>query len=309
MARRRNGRKVDGWIIVDKPQGMTSTQMIGKVRRATKAAKLGHGGTLDPVATGILPIALGEATKTIPYCQDATKVYGVTIRWGEATATDDVEGNVTETRAHRPGEAAIRAALPTFTGMISQMPPAFSALKVDGKRAYDLARKGEAPELKSRDIRIDRIDLVAMPDADHAEFEVVCGKGTYIRALARDLARTLGTVGHVATLRRTQVGPFREAMAISIDKLAECDTSAPLSGVLLPVETALDDIPALALTETEARLLRQGQTVEVPGASNGPCQVRSGRNLVAIGKVEACFLRPLRVLNLKEEESHDVDHG
>ena len=301
MARRRKGLGVDGWIVVDKPRGMTSAQAVGKVRRAARAAKLGHGGTLDPAATGVLPVALGEATKTVPFCQNAGKDYAFTVRWGEATATDDAEGEVTETSARRPTRNAVLEALPAFTGTILQTPPAFSALKVDGRRAYELARKGETPALGPRRVTIERFVLAAVPDRDSATFEVTCGKGTYVRALARDLARRLDTVGHVAALRRTRVGPFLERMAISVDKLARCATSAPPSGALLPVETALDDIPALALTETEASLLRQGRAVDAPGARDGACLVRSGRRLVAIGEVEAGTLRPSRVFNLHEE--------
>ncbi len=301
MARRRKGLGVDGWIVVDKPRGMTSAQAVGKVRRAARAGKLGHGGTLDPAATGVLPVALGEATKTVPFCQNAGKDYAFTVRWGEATATDDAEGEVTETSARRPTRNAVLEALPAFTGTILQTPPAFSALKVDGRRAYELARKGETPALGPRRVTIERFVLAAVPDRDRATFEVTCGKGTYVRALARDLARRLDTVGHVAALRRTRVGPFLERMAISVDKLARCAISAPPSGALLPVETALDDIPALALTETEASLLRQGRAVDAPGARDGACLVRSGRRLVAIGEVEAGTLRPSRVFNLHEE--------
>jgi len=308
MARRRKGLKVDGWIIVDKAFGMTSTQAIGRTRRATRAAKLGHGGTLDPAATGVLPIALGEATKTIPYCQDAIKVYDVTIRWGEATETDDSEGDIIERSDGRPDRDALEKALPAFIGRISQVPPAYSALKIDGQRAYDLARRGEAPDMKARDVTIEAITVLDVPDTDHARLEVTCGKGTYIRSLARDLARHLGTCGHVAALRRTRVGPFTETMAICVDKLPECAMEPPPFGALLPVETALDDIPALATTETGARLLRQGRPVEVPGTSDGTVQVRHDRTLVAIGKVEAGILSPVRVFNLNEERESDVDH-
>jgi len=309
MARRRKGLKIDGWIIVDKPRGMTSTQVIGRVRRATQAAKLGHGGTLDPEATGLLPIALGEATKTIAWCQDGTKIYQVTVRWGEATATEDAEGEVIETSPVRPDEQAIRDALPAFIGTISQMPPIYSALKVNGQRAYDLARRGEIPELKARDIVIEALSLVEIVDAHHATFEVVCGKGTYIRSLARDLALNLGTVGHVRNLRRTRVGPFLETMAICLDKLDEYGNEPPPFGALLPVETALDDIPALAITENEANLLRQGRPVEAPGVCNGTCQVRSDHDLVAIGEVKEGSLRSLRVFNLNQKRESDVDHS
>ena len=310
MARRRKGLRVDGWLVVDKPRGMTSARAVGRIRRVTGAAKLGHGGTLDPAATGVLPVALGEATKTIAFCQDASKDYAFTVRWGEATTTDDAEGEATAVSARRPTAEAIVKALPAFTGTIVQTPPVFSALKVGGRRAYDLARAGEAPDLEPRRVAIERLVLVATPDPDRASFETTCGKGTYVRALARDLARRLGTVGHVAALRRTRVGPFLERMAISVDELAGCVTSAPPSGALLPVETALDDIPALALTEAEANLLGRGRPVAAPGgARNGACLVRSGRRLVAIGEVGAGVLRPLRVFNLCEDGRPDVDHG
>ncbi len=309
MARRRKGQKVDGWIIVDKPTGMTSTQVIGRVRRATQAAKLGHGGTLDPEATGLLPIALGEATKTIPWCQDGSKVYTFTIRWGVATTTHDAEGEVTAESDVRPTRAAIEAAIPVFTGTITQIPPIFSALKIDGERAYDLARRGEMPEMKPRQVDIAYLKLTDMPDDDHASFEVLCGKGTYVRALGRDIAAHLGTLGHVPALRRTRVGPFTEAMAISVDKLDQYGNEPPPFEALLPVETALDDIPALAITEAMANLLRQGQPVKAPESCNGTVQVHDDVGLVALGEVHEGILKPLRVFNLNEKRGHDVDNG
>ncbi len=309
MARRRKGQKVDGWIIVDKPTGMTSTQVIGRVRRATQAAKLGHGGTLDPEATGLLPIALGEATKTIPWCQDGSKIYTFTVRWGVATSTHDAEGEVTDESDVRPTREAIEAALPAFTGTVTQIPPIFSALKIDGERAYDLARRGETPEMKPRQVAIEHFILTGMPDENHACFEVLCGKGTYVRALGRDIAEHLGTLGHVPALRRTRVGPFTEAMAISVDKLDQYANEPPPIEALLPVETALDDIPALAVTETMAQLLRQGQPVEAPESCNGTVQVHDDVGLVALGEVTEGILKPLRVFNLNEKRGHDVDNG
>lgn len=309
MARRRKGQKVDGWIIVDKPTGMTSTQVIGRVRRATQAAKLGHGGTLDPEATGLLPIALGEATKTIPWCQDGSKIYTFTVRWGVATTTHDAEGEVTDESDVRPTREAIEAALPAFTGTVTQIPPIFSALKIDGERAYDLARRGETPEMKPRQVAIEHFILTGMPDENHACFEVLCGKGTYVRALGRDIAEHLGTLGHVPALRRTRVGPFTEAMAISVDKLDQYANEPPPIEALLPVETALDDIPALAVTETMAQLLRQGQPVEAPESCNGTVQVHDDVGLVALGEVTEGILKPLRVFNLNEKRGHDVDNG
>ena len=201
MARKRRGRQIDGWIVIDKQGGMTSTQVVGAVRRLLNAAKAGHAGTLDPLATGVLPIALGRATKTIPHLSGRPKLYWFRLRWGEARATDDAEGAVTETSDVRPDEASIRAALPSFTGRIEQVPPAYSAVKVAGARAYDLAREGAPPKLEPRPVTVYRIELLNIPDRDHAEFRVECASGTYMRGLARDLARALGTVGHVAALR------------------------------------------------------------------------------------------------------------
>ena len=298
MARRRKGLKVDGWIVVDKPLGLTSTQIVGKVRRATQAAKLGHGGTLDPLASGILPIALGEATKTIAWCQDATKTYRFTVAWGASTTTDDAEGEILAESPVRPGRAQIEAVLPGFLGEIDQIPPIFSALKVDGERAYDLARRGEMPELAARRVRIDALVLLETPGPDHADFEVVCGKGTYVRSLARDLARALGTAGHVSALRRTRVGAFDEASAISVEKLQELGHVPPPSGILLPVETALDDIPALALTPASAARLRQGQPVDVPEDRSGTLRARYDDRLVALVEADLGQARPLRVFNL-----------
>ncbi|WP_119461545.1 tRNA pseudouridine(55) synthase TruB [Rhodospirillaceae bacterium SYSU D60014] len=308
MARRRRGLPVHGWVVLDKPLGMTSTQAVAAVRRSTGAAKAGHGGTLDPLATGLLPVALGEATKTVPYVMDGTKRYRFTIRWGEERSTDDAEGAVTATSDHRPPEAEIRTALSEFIGLIEQLPPQFSALKVDGARAYDLARAGEAVALAARQIRIDRFTLVDQPDADHATFEVQSGKGAYMRSLARDLARRLGTVGHIASLRRTAVGPFTEADAISLETLSAVGHSAAASGHLLPVETALDDIPALALTDTEANRLRSGQPVgllrradreRIGHLESGSmvCAMAGGKP-VALARFESGDLRPVRVLNL-----------
>jgi len=256
MARRRRGQKVDGWVVLDKPAGMTSTQAVGAVRRIFDAAKAGHGGTLDPLATGLLPIALGEATKTVPYVMAGMKTYRFTLRFGEARSTDDAEGEVVATSAARPSDAEIRAALPAFVGRIRQRPPSFSALKVGGQRAYDLARAGEAVELAPREILIERFELIERPDADHAVFEVRSGKGAYMRSLARDLAEALGTVGYVAALRRVAVGPFLEADAISLDSLRALGHIPAASRHLLPVATALDDIPALAVTDSEASRLR-----------------------------------------------------
>ncbi|HEV7370135.1 tRNA pseudouridine(55) synthase TruB [Arenibaculum sp.] len=313
MARRRKGRPIHGWLVVDKPLGLTSTQAMAKARHLLGAEKAGHGGTLDPLATGVLPIAFGEATKTVAYAMDGTKTYRFRVRWGEATPTDDCEGEVVATSPVRPTEAEIEAALEGFVGEIEQVPPRFSAIKLEGARAYDLARAGEVVELAARRVRIDAFHLVGVPDRDHADFEVDCGKGTYVRSLARDLALALGTLGHVTLLRRLAVGRFTLDRAISLDDLAALEQGAALERVLLPVETALDDIPALALTEPEAHRLRLGQAVALlrrqdrerldrlnsDPAGNGAVvlAVCDGKP-VALVRVEGAEVRPMRVLNL-----------
>jgi tRNA pseudouridine55 synthase len=298
---KRPKQKVDGWVVLDKPLGMGSTQAVGRVRWLFCAEKAGHGGTLDPLATGILPIALGEATKTVPFVMDGRKEYRFTLRFGEARSTDDGEGEIIATSDLRPTDAAIRAVLPAFTGEIDQMPPAFSALKIGGQRAYDLARAGETVELKPRKVRIERLELVARPDPDHADFVVTCGKGTYIRSLGRDLARVLGSVGHLSALRRTAVGPFREEAAISLPKLEALGHIPPLLGALVPVATALDDIPALALTGTQADRLRHGQPVlltrDAP-PSGTLVRAETGSKLVALVRSDGVALQPVRVFNL-----------
>ena len=308
MGRRRHGVPVHGWLVIDKPAGVTSAAVVAAVRRATHAAKVGHGGTLDPLATGVLPIALGEATKTVSYVMDGSKNYRFTIRWGEQRNTDDAEGDVVNVSDVRPTEDAIRAVLPRFVGEIDQVPPIFSAVKVAGQRAYALARAEMPVELESRTVRVEGIELIDMPDADHAVFEVIAGKGTYMRALARDLAVALGTVGHVAALRRNSVGPFTESAAIPLDKIDSLGHSDGLKEHLLPVGAALDGIPALHLTEAEGRRLQRGQPVAVlPVASRSSikhlsrdavfCAMAMGRP-VALATVKGGEIRPLRVLNL-----------
>ncbi len=308
MARRRRGQPINGWVAIDKPLGMSSTAVVSRVRRLLDAAKAGHGGTLDPLATGVLPVALGEATKTVSYVMDGAKTYRWRVRWGEARSTDDREGAVIATSDVRPDRAAIEAALPAFVGDIEQVPPRFSAVKIAGQRAYDLARGGEELVLEPRRVRIESFTLVGQPDADHADFEVRSGKGTYIRSLARDLAAALGTVGHVAVLRRTSCGPFHESAAISLDSLEQLVQGAASANCVLPVETALDDIPALALTEAEARRLQTGQPVsllrlaarEVLTSVPPDATVRAmadGR-LVALARIAGGEVRPVRVLNL-----------
>ena len=306
MARRRKGRPVHGWIILDKPSGLTSTEAVSRIKRMFNAAKAGHAGTLDPLANGILPIALGEATKTVPFVVDGVKGYRFTVRWGVETDTDDVEGAELETSDARPSRQQIDAALPDFTGEIEQIPPRYSAIKVDGARAYDLAREGGEFELSARRVHVRQLDVVDMPDADHCVFEAACGKGTYVRALARDIGRRLGTFGHIKELRRTRVGPFTEKATISLDKLEELSHSAAgqqgLDAVLLPVETALDDIPALAVSGDDAAKLSRGQAVLLRGRDapviSGPVYATSRGHLVALGEVKRGELWPKRVFNL-----------
>src|SRR6201988_339555 len=225
--RKRRGRPLDGWLIIDKPPGLTSTDVVNKVKAAFNAQKAGHGGTLDPLATGVLPIAFGHATKTVPYVMDGTKLYRFTLRFGEARDTDDADGKVTAISPNRPTDVEINVALPAFRGAILQVPPAYSAVKIAGERAYDMAREGRAPVLEPRPARVDRFDLVERPDADTAIFEVASGKGVYMRSLARDLAKACGTVGHIAALRRLRAGPFLEDHAIPLDKLRDKDDTAP----------------------------------------------------------------------------------
>jgi tRNA pseudouridine55 synthase len=301
MSRRKKGDKVDGWIVLDKPLGLGSTPAVSRVRWLFGAQKAGHGGTLDPLATGVLPIALGEATKTVPWVMDGRKEYHFTLRFGEARSTEDSEGEVTSTSDVRPTDAAIGAALAAFIGNIEQRPPAYSALKIEGKRAYDLARAGETVELALRPVTIERLELLGRPDTDHADFVVECGKGTYIRSLGRDLALSLGTVGHLSALRRTRAGPFTEAQAISLPKLEALGHIPALFGVLAPVATALDDIPALALTETQADRLRQGQPVFLPEdapPSGMLLRAEFGSRLVALVRSDGAAVKPVRVFNL-----------
>jgi tRNA pseudouridine55 synthase len=298
---KRPRKKVDGWVVLDKPLGLGSTQAVGKVRWLFQAEKAGHGGTLDPLASGVLPIALGEATKTVPFVMDGRKEYRFTLRFGEARSTDDQEGEVTAVSDVRPSDEAIRTALPRFTGEIEQVPPAFSALKLGGRRAYDLARSGQAVDLKPRRVTIERLVLLGRPDPNHADFTVTCGKGTYIRSLGRDLAEGLGTVGHLSFLRRTAAGPFREEAAISLPKLEALGHNSRLLGALAPVATALDDIPALALTETQATRLRQGQPLDLTrdaSPSGTLCRAELDGKLVALVRSDGVAFKPVRVFNL-----------
>jgi tRNA pseudouridine55 synthase len=305
--RRRRGRPLDGWLVIDKPPALTSTDVVNRVRRAFQAQKAGHGGTLDPLATGVLPIAFGSATKTVPYVMDGTKLYRFTLRFGEARDTDDADGQVTATSDVRPTDADIEAALPAFRGDIMQVPPVYSAIKVAGERAYDMARDGRAPVLEPRPARVDRFALVARPDAETAVLEVESGKGVYMRSLARDLAAACGTVGHVAALRRLRVGPFVEAAAISLDKLPAGEDIPPASpDLLLPVATALADIPALALTHAEAVGLSNGQAISllalmgrIPDGADpagGLARAMAGGRVIGLCRLEDGWLKPERLL-------------
>jgi tRNA pseudouridine55 synthase len=301
MARRKKGKPVHGWVVLDKPQGMTSTQAVGAVKRILEAQKAGHAGTLDPLATGVLPIALGEATKTVPFAVDGDKAYRFTVRFGAETDTDDAEGTVVRASEAAPLLDDIEALLPNFTGQISQVPPRYSAIKVDGNRAYDLARDGEVVELEPRVVVIDDLRLVDMPDAKTAVFEAECGKGTYVRAIARDLGRELGCFGHVIALRRTRVGGFLEADAISLQELEAGAQSGDVKGCLLPVEAALDDVPGLGVGPNDAAALARGQAVLVRGRDapvlTGAAWAHFKGQILALGELEKGAFRPTRVFN------------
>ena len=305
--RRKQGRPLNGWLIVDKPPGMTSTDVVNRVRRGFDAQKAGHGGTLDPLATGVLPVAFGSATKTVPYVQDGTKLYRFTLRLGDARDTDDADGQTVAQSDARPGDDQLRAALPAFIGDIMQVPPAYSAIKVDGERAYDMARDGRPPALPPRPARVDRFELVERTDRDTAVFEVQSGKGVYMRSLARDLALACGALGHVAALRRLRVGPFTEAQAISLDKCVRAADNPPASpDLLLPVLTALADIPALALTEAEAHSLSQGQAISlvdlmgrIPRTADpagGLARAMAGTRVIGLCRLQDGWLKPERML-------------
>ena len=304
---KRQKRDVHGWLVLDKPVGMTSTHAVSVIKHLFTARRAGHAGTLDPLASGCLPIALGEATKTVPFVFDGRKTYRFTIRWGEERDTDDAEGRVVANSDKRPDREALERLLPRFTGTIEQVPPRFSAVKLDGERAYDLARDGEVVELAARTITVHRLELVEIPDPDHAVLTAECGKGTYIRSLARDLGRALGALGHVGSLRRGRVGPFSEADMIPLEQAqALCHRAAAgeghLADALLPVETALDDIPALAVGPADAARLQRGQAVLLRGRDapivRGMVQVACGGQLLAIAEVEQGEIVPRRVFNL-----------
>ena len=303
---KKRGEPIHGWIALDKPVGMTSTQAVAKVRWLFNAEKAGHGGTLDPLASGLLPIALGEATKTVQWAMDGRKVYRFTVAWGEERTTCDLEGEISVTSTTRPSRREIETILSQFEGEILQAPPAFSAIKIGGERAYDLARAGEAVDLAPRPVTIEKLSLLDMPDESHASFEVICGKGTYIRSLARDMGRALGCLGHVSMLRRVAVGPLSEAQMIPLETLEELRHNAPgdnaMNGVLRPITTMLDGIPALAVDERQAQRLSQGQSVLLRGA-NAPvaCDavlVTWGSKPLGICSIEQGALKPKRLFNL-----------
>ena len=326
MARRRKGRAVSGWVVLDKPYDLGSTQAVSRVRRLYEAQKAGHAGTLDPLATGVLPIALGEATKTVPFMVDADKTYVFTVEWGATTTTLDREGEVTARSDVRPSPESAAEALKAFVGSIQQTPPAYSAIKVDGERAYDLARAGVEVELKARTVVIHSAEVSAVPDADHLEITVACGKGTYVRSIVRDLAAALGACAHVSQLRRTRVGPFTAAGAISMENLEKLLYEGRGSEALLPVETALDDIPALAVTTEDAFRLKQGRSIVLlprqvetlrplltPRTIGGQDASRtvlatSGGQVAALCEMRAGQLSPTRVFHLDSGEP-DVDYG
>ncbi|HEX4180406.1 MAG TPA: tRNA pseudouridine(55) synthase TruB [Caulobacteraceae bacterium] len=315
MGRRNKGDPVSGWVALDKPVDLGSTQAVGRVRRAFNARKAGHAGTLDPLASGVLPIALGEASKTVPFMMEADKTYRFTIAWGATTASFDREGAITGTSDVRPSADAVAVALKAFVGEIEQIPPAFSAIKVDGERAYDLARAGVEVALKPRRVLIHRAEVTGAPDADHVALEIDCGKGVYVRAIARDLAEMLGACGHVSSLRRLRVGPFHAEAAVTLAFVERmCDTGAGLE-VLLPVETALDDIPALAVTAEDAFRLSQGRPIVLlprqvetlkarladpdgVGFASRTVLAMHGGVAVSICEIRAGQLSPTRVFNL-----------
>lgn len=315
--RKKKGRPVSGWVILDKPKGMGSTEAVSKIKWLFQAEKAGHAGTLDPLASGMLPIALGEATKTVPYVVDGTKVYRFTVAWGEEHNTDDMEGEVTKTSQKRPDEQEILAILPDYIGIIMQTPPQFSAIKIDGNRAYDLARDGEKIEIPAREVEIDSLELIETTPDGHSVFEVECGKGTYVRALARDMGRQLGCYGYVADLRRVEVSPFVEDDFVSLDELSEAapergepdengdyplrDFSA-LDGLLIETGAALEFLPQYPLSDDQAYRVRMGNPVllrgrDAPVDEDEVCVTQKGK-LLAIGMIEKGQFKPKRVFTI-----------
>ena len=301
MARGKKGRPVNGWLVVDKPAGVGSTTVVNKVKWAFGAQKAGHAGTLDPAATGVLAVALGEATKTVPYVTDAVKCYRFRVTLGAATTTDDAEGTVIETRDMRPTDAEIASALGAFRGEIQQVPPQFSAVKVDGERAYDLAREGEVMDLAARPLWVERLEMIGRPDADHVDLEMVCGKGGYVRSIARDLGRALGCLGHVAWLRREWSGPFNAGDGVSLEEIDRLAKSPEIDGLLLPLELGLADLPELPCTPEGAVRLKNGNPGMVFSSTaqygDEAWASYQGRP-VAVGIYKAGELHPSRVFNL-----------
>jgi tRNA pseudouridine55 synthase len=295
---------VNGWLILDKPIGMTSTHAVSVAKRLYSAKRAGHAGTLDPLASGLLPIALGEATKTVPFVMDGRKIYQFTVRWGEERDTDDAEGRVDATSAARPSADDIRALLPRFSGTIAQVPPRFSAIKIDGERAYDLARNGEVVELQARPVDIHRLSLVDTPDPDHAVLSAECGKGTYVRALARDMGRILGCFGHVSALRRAGVGPFREQDGVSLDRLEAADAAA-LTSLLQPVAAGVQGLPTFSVSRADAARLARGQAVLLRGRDapivEGSVAIFTQGDLIALAEAAEGELRPRRIFNLNAQ--------
>ncbi len=307
MARQRTkkGRSISGWVILDKPLGMGSTQCVSKVKWLFKAAKAGHAGTLDPLATGMLPIALGEATKTVPYVMDGSKTYRFSVKWGAETNTDDLEGEITNSSAERPSEEAIRALLPKYTGDIDQIPPAFSAVKIDGERAYKRARAGEDVVIEPRTVSIYEFNLLALRDEDTCEFEIICGKGTYVRALARDMGRDLGCFGHICELRRTAVEPFDEDDLIPLQDLIDLeDNLDALDDEALATGIALEELPRTLIDSQQVMRLRSGNPILLRGRdaiifAEEACAVH-GAELVAIGNIDKGSFYPKRVFKVSQ---------
>jgi len=300
MARKRKGRDISGWLVVDKPAGMTSTSVVNKVKWALQAKKAGHAGTLDPEATGVLAVALGEATKTVPYITDALKAYEFCVRLGQATNTDDTEGEVIAQSETRPDDAAIKAALGAFVGDIMQVPPKYSAVKIDGQRAYKLARDGEDFEVEARPLWVDELVMTGRPDADHVLLEMICGKGGYVRSIARDLGKTLGCYGHVAWLRRLWSGPFEAKDGVSIEQINEMAHSPELDTYIRPLEEGLADLPMVSATAEGAARLRNGNPgmVIAQGVEYGDeCWAAFDGHAVAVGRFKAGELHPSRVFN------------
>jgi tRNA pseudouridine55 synthase len=305
VSRKRKGRDVSGWLSLDKPIGRTSTDMVGAVKRLFSAAKVGHAGTLDPLATGVLPIALGEATKTVSFVQEGRKVYRFTVRWGVETDTDDAEGTAVATSDIRPDQATIVAALPEFTGELMQRPPAFSAIKIGGERAYDLARAGEVVDVEERPVSIHRLAVVEVSDADHTILEAECGKGTYVRALARDLGRKLGARAHVAALRRLRVGPFDEASTITLEGLItarEAGGADTLDRYLRPIAFALGELPEIRFVAADGASVKRGQSVLLRGRDapvlSGFVHATVAGQSVAVGEIAEGSFHPRRVFNV-----------